>query len=386
MEILTPTVQTYAWGHPSFIPTIQGRPAGADPEAELWMGAHPKAPSTVSDGRTLDVAIAQDPVGRLGESIAASFGELPFLLKILAADRALSIQTHPSATRAAEGFDRENAAGVPIDSPARSYRDPNHKPELICALTRFEAKCGFRPLEQTLKLVDLLPDIPTALSQHLRASGSQESVLADTMMWLLRDADPATVAAIIRSVSALENSIWESEIRWTSELDDQHPNDPGVVVALLMNHVVLEPGDALFLEAGMLHAYLGGAAIELMANSDNVIRGGLTPKHIDLEELAHIAVTAPTVVAPQRPEGPAHTFAAPVDEFALTRIRLADSSYSASVSGPEIIVLTDGAATVAASDGQVFDLLPGQPLFVSGTETQWEATGIATVFRATVGR
>ncbi len=386
MERLTPEVQRYAWGDSSFLASLQGRVPSGEPEAELWMGAHPNAPATLADGRKLNSAIAENPELWLGPSASARFGELPFLFKILTADRALSIQAHPDADQAARGFDREQAAGIPINGAVRTYRDRNHKPELICALTRFEAKCGFRPLDETRAMVDRLRDERgDALAQRLNQSGTDEEVLRDTTMWLLREADAATISSVVHAASSLEETPWRLVAAWTQELHRQYPNDPGVVVGLLLNHVVLEPGEALFLGAGVLHAYLRGAAMELMANSDNVIRGGLTPKHVDIDELAEVVVTAPEVISPQRPAHPVHRFDAPVDEFGLTRIVLADSTYDAVVSGPEIVVTTDGSATISMPDGASVEIHPGEPVFIAGTDLAWSASGHATVFRATVG-
>jgi len=384
MDKLIATLQHYAWGDPTFIASLQRRDPSGEPEAELWMGAHPKAPSHLStSGRRLDELIASDTGATLGP--AARFGELPFLAKILAAAQPLSIQTHPDQARAAAGFERENDAGVPLDAPDRTYRDPNHKPELICALTSFEAKCGFRSLDETRELVASLGATIAPLAERLAQDGTDCEVLHDVLLWLLKaDAREATVLtnALAAACSTAAPGPWTSAIDCTASLQELYPGDPGVVVALLLNHFTLAPGEALFLEAGVLHAYVRGAGVEIMANSDNVIRGGLTPKHIDVDELAAVVDCSPIDPPVQQPESSAHTYHSPVGEFALTRLAL-DGECQVEVEGPEILVAGEGAFTISADDHAV-DIGPGEPVWIPASDAAWGAAGSGVLFRVTV--
>ncbi len=385
MDLLAAAIQDYGWGDPAFIPELQQRTPTGHPEAELWMGAHPKAPSQLrSAGVGLDHHVATSPRAALGA--AASFGQLPFLKKVLAAAQPLSIQTHPNIAQAEIGFARENDAGVPLDSPTRTYRDPNHKPELICALTPFDAKCGFRRVEQSRELVARL-DTPgvAPLAARLAQQGDDADVLADVLQWLLtmspEDASRLT-NAVVDAATTVGDGAWLTEIMWTHRLQALYPGDPGVVVALLLNHFTLEPGEALFLEAGVLHAYVQGAGIEIMANSDNVIRGGLTPKHIDVAELSAVVDTTPIDPPVQQPTSNEHTFDSPVREFSLTRLVI-DEGYQATGDGPEILIATSGGFRVTCGDA-AFGLEPGTPVWIDAIDPEWAVEGHGTLFRTTV--
>lgn len=375
-------VRDYAWGHPTFIPELLGQPSGGEPQAELWMGAHPSAPSQV-DGIGLDRRIYADPSGLLGSEIDDRFGGLPLLFKVLAANVPLSIQAHPSLEQAKVGFARENDAGIPLDASNRTYRDDNHKPELICALTTFEAKCGFRPVAETQAILARLqrPELDPLLAllayEGPEAERPGDAERIEAAISYLLGLDPASagplVNAVVEGASALvvgaegepaTDLAGLHELRWTTRLAEEFGPDIGVVVALFLNHVELQPGEALFLPAGNLHAYLSGAGMELMANSDNVVRGGLTPKHIDVGELLAVLDFSPIEVPVQRPAGPVHTFDCPVPEFSLTRVDLSAGG-GAVVTGPAIVVLTEGQIelpTVGAVD-------KGQPLFVAAADT-----------------
>lgn len=395
MDLLTGIVRSYAWGDREAIATMQKRSPTGEPEAELWFGAHPIAPSLLGDsGASLLEAVDTRSESVLGRDVANRFGRFPYLLKVLAAAEPLSIQAHPSLGAAAAGFAREEAAGIPIDSSVRTYRDDNHKPELICALTPFEAKCGFRsPLAVAGSIDTVLDSKPRngkagddrggelleQLGRRLTAGSDQPAAIADALDWLLKLAPDEVSAAVERLVAAtdgcrapveneVENDVGTEveselgkEIRWTAELHRRHPYDVGVVVSLLLNHVTLAPGEAMFLGAGNLHAYLRGVGVELMANSDNVVRGGLTEKHIDIDELLTIVDTTPAPAPVQRPTSNDHTYLSPVEEFALTRIEGSANSLERRFEpvGPEMLLVTEGEITVAVADRSV-ELQVGQ--------------------------
>ncbi len=382
-------IQHYAWGQPGSISALIGATPTGEPEAELWMGAHPKAPSALDGGQTLLDAISADPAALLGERVDHAFGQLPFLFKVLAAEIPLSIQAHPSLERAVAGFADENERGIAIDAPDRTYRDPNHKPELICALTPFEAKCGFRPLAGTRALFDAL-DHPALVPVRDLLAANQNPNESDTLREVLAfllgpDADASLMAdAVATRAAELVAEGHEICEQFGPDLDacarvaDAFPGDIGGVVALLLNHVVLAPGEALYLGSGNLHAYLHGVGIELMANSDNVLRGGLTPKHIDIDELLAVVDYRPIDVPIQHPIGAVHTYVSPVPEFALTRIEL--SATPVDVEGPAIVLITTGEAQLGRAT-----ISAGHPHYVSASCGSMPLTGNGLAWAAGVG-
>lgn len=391
MHRLHPRVQEAAWGSPSVIADLLGVDPDGGLHAELWMGDHHLAPSDVEVGServSLRAAVANDP--RAWTGMPGHAGGLPFLLKVLAADRPLSIQVHPTREQAADGFAREDAAGIPVDAPHRSYRDTNHKPEMICALTTFEALCGFRAVDDSVALLRALggPFAPW-VEQLVRTGrgGGYRMVVAD-LLTLPRPEQTDLVSdlrARLPLVSADER--WAAALQWVAQLAELHHDDAGVVVALLLEHVVLQPGAALFLPAGNMHAYLRGVAIEVMASSDNVLRGGLTRKHVDVAELVRVLDATPGDV----PVIEGHTvraglveWAAPTDEFHLFRVEPNDDTAPVPVPvvGPGIVLCTEGGLVLERSDddrcalarGEAVFVRPGIPVRVRGTGTAFCAT------------
>ena len=286
-------IRRYPWGSPTAIPRLCGAVPTGEPVAEVWFGSHPDDPSQVpAHGRTLDALITADPVRLLGAAVCEQFGaRLPFLLKILAADRALSIQVHPTLEQARAGFAAEESRGVPRDSPVRTYRDANHKPELLCALTPFEGLCGFRPVAETLELLDRL-GLPELRPYRDLLAGPNGLRAAFTAL-LETSEQAALVDAVVARVRSLPGDPAQGALRAVLLAAEDFPGDIGCVVALLLNYVRLEPGEAFYLGAGNVHAYLRGVGVEIMANSDNVLRCGLTPKHIDVPELLKITDFSP---------------------------------------------------------------------------------------------
>jgi mannose-6-phosphate isomerase len=381
-------VRPYAWGSRTVIAGLLGRPTPSPhPEAEMWLGAHPGDPSQLvaADGSRTSLldAVRTDPDALLGPDRAAKWsGNLPFLLKVLAADEPLSLQAHPSAAQAAEGFARENAAGVPVDAPSRNYRDGSHKPELICALTEFHALVGFRPVAGTLALLRAL-DVPE-LAPHLALLEEQpdaDGLRALFTTWItlppsvLDRAVPALQEACVRLARA--GGQFRGEARMALELSERYPGDAGVLAALLLNLVVLQPGEALYLPAGNLHAYLSGAGVELMANSDNVLRGGLTSKHVDVPELLRVLdfrAGQPPVLHGTEADGWIR-YDTDVAEFLLRRLDAGgldtdgpDVQVAVPDSGPRILLCTGGSARVHAGSAEHL-LTRGQALWLGASDT-----------------
>ncbi|MEC7404507.1 MAG: mannose-6-phosphate isomerase, class I [Actinomycetota bacterium] len=382
MQQLEGAIRKYDWGSTSSIPSLLGCAEDGKPWAELWLGAHPSAPSVVGESRTpLDELIAADPAAQLGTAVTDRFGSLPFLFKVLAAAAPLSLQAHPSVPQAEAGYVREDAAGIPIDAPNRSFRDRFHKPELICALTDFHALCGFRDPVATL---DVLATIDTAALDPIRdrlAVFSDVDGLGPLLEYLLTlpATDAAALVAPVVAACGVPGSDRHADVRaMAAALGERYPGDAGVVTALLLNLVHLKPGEALFLGAGSLHAYLGGTGVEIMANSDNVLRGGLTTKHIDIPTLLEVVDARPTDPVVQRPalvRGIA-SYDTPVPEFLLDRL---DLDGSATVSGPAILLCTDGAV-----DAGSFSLERGAAAWLPAGDGIIELRGRGTVYRAGV--
>ncbi|GAA3244755.1 mannose-6-phosphate isomerase, class I [Pseudonocardia petroleophila] len=366
MELLDNPVRPYSWGSRTVIADLLGQEVPSPhPQAELWLGAHPGAPSHLVgvDGtrRSLLDAITADPAGRLGAARSERWGaRLPFLFKVLAADEPLSLQAHPSAQQAAEGFAREEATGIPRDAPDRNYRDANHKPELVCALTEFHALVGFREPTATVALLRAL-DVP-ALAAHTELLAAQPDhhglrALFTTWITLPQSSLDALVPALQEGCVRLAGAGQEfsAEARTVLELSERYPGDAGVLAALMLQRVTLAPGEALYLPAGNLHAYLAGAAVELMANSDNVLRGGLTPKHVDVPELLRVLdFTAPAapVLHGTRDAGWCR-YDTPATEFLLRRWQGGPDEVRVPDGGPRILLCTSGAAAVRGGGAEL---------------------------------
>ncbi|MFG1946393.1 mannose-6-phosphate isomerase, class I [Nonomuraea sp. NPDC048826] len=383
---LTPVIQSYAWGSPTAFPELFGTPATGAPQAEMWMGAHPAAPATAG-GVPLTELIARDPEGMLG----ASGPGLPYLLKVLAVAGPLSLQVHPTAEQARAGFAREEAAGVPVDDPARTYRDPFPKPEMVCALTPFHGLCGFRAPGEAAGLLESLGVAEAGgWVETLRTRPAGEA-LREVFSDMLGDAAKATREAVERAL--LKSHSPESgagDPPDTARVLGVHaglarafPGDPGVTAALLLNDVRLQPGEAVFLGAGVPHAYLGGVAVEIMVNSDNVLRCGLTGKHRDVPELMRVVDFTPAPPHRVLPsgEGGRHDYRPPVTEFALARHDLAEGAVHTAPGGvPQILLCTGGHVE---ADGLALD--PGESAFVPASVPEITLSGAGTVFRALPG-
>ncbi|CAL4860532.1 mannose-6-phosphate isomerase, class I [Microbacterium sp. MM2322] len=375
LETLSNAPRDYAWGSPTAIPDLQGRTPSGAPEAEVWFGDHPGSPAALGDGRSL-------------VDVRAGTGEapLPFLLKILAASSSLSIQAHPDLAQARAGFAAEEAAGIPRDAAERIYRDENHKPEIIVALSdRFRALVGLRPVEDTQRLLSGFGEAPGVSRLREALAGAAP---ADALRAVIEEVLSGRAQDIVSDVSAAltdaEAPGFEEEIEILRAIVRDFPGDAGIVVALLMNLVVLTAGEAVFAPAGVLHAYQDGLGVELMAASDNVLRGGLTPKHIDVPELMRIVDTEPGAAPLLAPvaEGAGEVFDAGVPDFLLTRYATAGEPVSVPLDGPAIVLATEGAVTVSTA-GQRVDLTPGTAAYAQDeSEVVLSGSGVAYLARA----
>ncbi|MGP9538138.1 mannose-6-phosphate isomerase, class I [Brachybacterium sp. AOP43-C2-M15] len=415
--------QRYGWGSRSEIPAFLGQEADGDPWAEIWFGAHPLGPARAPDGSTLEEIVAADPAGTLGTDVARAFGgRLPYLLKVIAAERPLSLQVHPTREHAAESFAAESAAGIPLDSPLRTYRDANHKPEMLIALTSFTALCGFRTPRRAAAILEglgtdltdrlhrLLVDSPTA--HGMRAAF--RTLVSSSMRPSAAAVDEVVAACRARAEAGASPS--PRIDRFVVLLAEHHRGDPGVVAALLLNPVTLQPGEAMYVPAGALHAYIHGTGIEVMAASDNVLRAGLTPKKIDADEVLQcVSVTAapPLRVAPERQNPTSLAYYAPVDDFELAVTELPAPELSAPVgaeptgaeragvrvgetapggaehprpvpgSGPRIVLGLDGEITLVTAHG-THGLRAGQAVFVPAGAGALRAHGVGRFAQASV--
>jgi mannose-6-phosphate isomerase len=407
VELLRGALRTYAWGSRTAIAEFTGRPVpAAHPEAELWFGAHPGDPAWLktAQGETslLEVLVA-DPEGQLGAASRARFGDvLPFLVKVLAADEPLSLQAHPSADQAVEGYLREERMGIPVSSPVRNYRDTSHKPELLVALQSFEALAGFRQATRTTELLRALAvsDLDPFIDL-LNDQSDADGLRALFTTWITApqpDIDvlvPAVLEGAIQYVSSGATE-FQSEAKTVLELGERYPGDAGVLAALLLNRISLAPGEAIFLPAGNLHAYLRGVGVEVMANSDNVLRGGLTPKHVDVPELLRVLDFTPTTEerlrAQTRREGPELIYETPTDEFAVALLTLDGDDLGHEIDapsrheGPQILLCTEGAATVHGKSKSL-TLERGMAAWVAAEDgpIRLVAQEPTKLFRATVG-
>ncbi len=398
MELMENRIRPYGWGSRTAIAELTGSPSPAQhPQAELWMGAHPGDSSVLLEAageRSLLEAITDKPVLMLGERVEARFGpRLPFLFKVLAAAEPLSLQAHPSAAQAALGFAREEAEGVPMGATARNYKDASHKPEMVCALTEFHALCGFREPVQTVELLANL-GVPQ-LDHYLNLLSGQPDrdgvrALFSSILTIPSSMLEPLLGAVLNGCVRLvrEGSVFSAEYRTALELGERYPGDPGVLASLLLNRVTLQPGQALYLAAGNLHAYLAGVGVEVMANSDNVLRGGLTPKHVDVPELMRVldfSAGAVEVLQGDEIRPGEVVYRTPAPEFRLSRLTLSSEPLDLDHDGPQVVLVVEGSATVTDGDGRTVEVARGHSVWVAAADVGVRITGSGLAFRATDG-
>jgi len=392
-------VQEYAWGSRSAIQALLGLPVpGERPAAELWLGAHPKAPSRVFvDGgwRSLEKLIERNPVSVLGREVAERFrGRLPFLFKVLAADRPLSIQVHPDLEQARQGFERENRQGIPLDAPERDYRDPSHKPELLCALTPFEALKGFRSPGDIVALFAGME--LRSLSRELEGlkTGQDGSALRAFFISLLSLDDDSRVRVIDEAAQKAARLLGKDRAYfWMLELSREYPGDIWVLSPLILNLMELKPGEAMYVPAGELHSYLRGVGVELMASSDNVLRGGLTSKHVDIPELLRVVDFQVEPVHKIRPSpgkvAGKMVYPTPAEEFQLSVIRISPEEpfQSPGERCVEIMICMEGEARVRGGEDEPPVLCrKGDSVIVPASVGPYRIEGKATLYSAAARR
>lgn len=394
--LLKNTVREYSWGSYTAIPKLLGKKTACNkPQAELWIGAHPSASSLVKirgKWESLSDLIKKNPAEILGRKCAEKYGgELPYLFKIIAASEPLSIQAHPNLLQAKKGFKRENRLGIPLDSFNRNYKDENHKPECVCALSDFEALCGFRPVSEILSL--LTKSCPGTLKMHLNGlkknpgpSGLKSFFIKIMTMDFDRKKKVIAEAVENSRIFADENPAF----KWIPALAGKYPSDIGVIAPLFLNYIYLKPGQAIFLPAGELHAYLNGVALELMANSDNVIRGGLTAKHVDVGELSNILrfrSLKSRIVLPEKNKKE-RIYKTPAEEFVLSVISVCkDNAYTGSRGrSVEIMLCIEGKSFISSSGNDRRIISKGESVIIPASVKSYRIDGRAVLYKAAVNK
>ena len=388
MQKMINAIQNYAWGSHDALSKLYGFPNPEDkPMAELWMGAHPLNSSRVADKNgnlhPLRDQIAADTAGNLGGKVAKRFGELPFLFKVLCAAQPLSIQVHPSKKSAEEGFAREEAAGIPLSAANRNYKDPNHKPELVYALTSFRAMNGFRPLAEIAVLLKPVQDAHPDIAAFLVHPDKQHLTTLFGNLLVMEDAQKAHALNVLKgALETQQGAAWDA-IRGIARF---YPDDGGLFSPLLLNVITLQPGQGMFLYAETPHAYLEGVGLEIMANSDNVLRAGLTPKYIDVPELLanveFIEKPAGNLLTTPQINGAETRFPIPVDDFAFAVHTLNATPQTLAQESAAIVFCIDGEASLSKGNQQL-TLKPGESCYISAAESPVSVQGsghLARVF------
>lgn len=386
MQKLINSVQNYAWGSQTALTDLYGIPNPDNlPMAELWMGAHPKSSSKIEDAsgnvRALRDVIEADKTALLGNAVADRFGELPFLFKVLCADQPLSIQVHPNKKASELGFAKENAAGIPLDAAERNYKDPNHKPELVFALTPFLAMNAFREFAEIVSLLQPVAGAHTAIAYFLEnPDATSLSQLFASLLNMQGDEKSHALAILKTALDSQQGEPWQT-IRVISEF---YPDDSGLFSPLLLNVVKLNPGDAMFLFAETPHAYLQGVALEVMANSDNVLRAGLTPKYIDIPELVanvkFVAKPAADLLTQPVKNGAELDFPIPVEDFAFSLHDLSHTETTVAQESAAILFCVEGEAVLSKGEQRLV-LKPGESAFIAANESPITISGTGRLAR-----
>ncbi|WP_217518883.1 mannose-6-phosphate isomerase, class I [Vibrio metschnikovii] len=387
--LMSNTIQNYAWGSiDSFSQLFDIATPQQQPQAELWMGAHPNGCSQVDyQGQKIRLSdlIASDPAHFLSANTAQTFGELPYLFKILAAEQALSIQVHPSKSEAEQGFAKENAAQIPLTAANRNYKDPNHKPELVYALTDYQAMNGFRPINEIVEHFQRLAiETLQPLLEHLQQQQTEVG-LKSFFTELLSFSGSEKKVAIEQLMAYAHRHQEQALFQLILTLAETYPHDIGLFAPLILNVLTLKPGQAMYLDARTPHAYLKGTGLEIMANSDNVLRAGLTPKHIDITELAKCTrfaeKPASTLLLTPKITDDALLFPVPVTDFKFA-IYPQPKQCRVNVSSAQILLAIDHDATLTAADGQSVTIHKGESVFIPAYTEHYQLSSLGRVAKA----
>lgn len=380
MQKIKPSLQDYDWGSKSFIQELLGI-TEADILAEAWYGAHPKAPSLIQDTNLLGM-IEQDPHYWLGSNTA----KMPFLLKILAANKALSIQVHPNKTQAEQGFAEENQKGIALSDPRRCFRDDNHKPELMMALTDFYALCGFREYAQIIDIFISLKLTPLFSTFASFVNNPNSQSFSELYLQILQYPDPKELKTALLKLSIKGEHA--HLISWIKKLNEVYPGDPAIISPLLMNLIKLRPFEAIYLDAGIIHAYLEGSGIEIMASGDNVLRAGLTTKHIDITKLCEIMTFAPFMpdIQASPSEGKyLHGYQSAAKDFKLYHLSASSEDNALNIQGIKIVLCLSGEIKLSSGESSL-KLCRGESAVISATRKEVFISGIGTAVIAAVGQ
>jgi mannose-6-phosphate isomerase len=382
-------VQHYAWGGYEFIPSWMGiENTGNKPFAEYWLGVHPLVSTTVATEKniTLKELIEHDAENMLSAKTVQQFGGLPYLLKLQDVREVLSIQVHPDKKEAELGFEKENAAGIPVDAPHRNYKDKNHKPEMAVAVSEFWLLHGFRSLNE---IDALLKKYPSFKPLEEKFNGNDLQSLYRFVMEMPQHQVDEILLPVIQS--EIKNNTHKKQDagfwinRYYNNAAPTKNIDRGIFSMYLLNIVCLSPGESIFQDAGILHAYLEGYNVELMANSDNVLRGGLTPKHIDVPELlAHTKFESvqPHLIQPEK-NGAENIYKAPVNDFSISTIQLAKGeTFTAQSNSFEIHIILSGKAEIASAQEKLIVQKGGSYGIAAGTNYTIAASESTIIYRA----
>ena len=372
VHLLSNASQDYEWGSVAAIPSFLGTEPTGGPVAELWMGTHPVAPSAIANG----------------DALATVSGDLSFMVKVLAADKPLSIQVHPGRGLAETGYAEEEAAGIAMDAPKRSYKDPNHKPEMAYALTTFDTLVGFRPTAEILRVLAGI-DTPLAksLGEDLRVRPGFEGIVRLVENLLAEPVAPEEVADVVAACRRLSQSSIDIKRAYATavEISEDFPDDVGVILSLFLNRVTLQPGEAAFLGPGVIHAHLRGMCLEVMASSDNVLRAGLTSKHVDPAGLVRCLDKGMSRVARVTPEAwgfSTEVFRPNVDDFALSVTQCSHAEPDGTAlpaEGNRIIICTGGEVTLLNAAGDSLTLDRGDSVYAGPDDGSLRIIGIGEV-------
>lgn len=373
---LTGTLQNYSWGGNEFIPALLGIPGTDQPIAEYWLGAHQNSPAKITQTEgdvPLDKFLKSNPAYHLGREIYERFGRLPYLFKVLDVKEMLSIQVHPTKSEAEKGFEKENRMGISLSAPNRNYKDDNHKPEIMVALSDFWLLHGFLPARSLTERLLAVPELSNLI--ELFESGGYQAIYKKVMEESAEETNECLRPLLERVLPLFrEGKLNKSEPDyWAAKsLNDVLPAgniDKGIYSIYFFNIVGLKKGEAIFQDAGIPHAYLEGQNMELMANSDNVLRAGLTPKHVDVKELLKHVVfkaTHPEILhGIPKGEGFERVYECPVPDFELSKIELPEGKTYRTVSKTaEIIMAMKGRATIICPE-EIILLEKGSSVLVS---------------------